>query len=62
MNANLLSLLRLGGSIGGIVTGVRTEVLLGGIKFDVVDRIAIAGLPADVERKEDACSTKFRSN
>lgn len=62
MHANLLSLLLFGGSIGGIVTGVRTEVLLGGIKVGAVDRIEIAGLPADVDRTEGACSTKFRPN
>ena len=62
MNANLLSLLLFGGSIGGIITGVRTEVLLGGIKVGVVDRVDIAGPPADVDRTEGACSTKFRAN
>lgn len=61
MNLNLLSLLRLGGSIGGIVIGLRTEVLLGGIKVVVVDLID-TGLPADVDRTEGARSTKFRPN
>lgn len=57
----LLSLFLLeGGSIGGMATGVLTEDLLGGTTVD--ERTDIEGLPADVERTEVVCSTKFRPN
>lgn len=43
-----------------MATGVLTEDLLGGTTVD--ERTDIEGLPADVERTEVVCSTKFRPN
>lgn len=47
----------MGGSIGGIGSGVFSDVLLGGT--DGIVRIGIDGLPADVDRTEGVSSTKF---
>lgn len=63
MSSYLLSLnLLLGGSIGGMVTGVLKEDLLGGATVVVAVRTVVEGLPADVERTEGVTSIKFRPN
>lgn len=61
---HLLSLLLVGGSSGGIETGVFTDTLLGGIRLGVgvVDLADIDGLPAEAERTEGTCSAKFLPN
>jgi hypothetical protein len=48
-----------GGSIGGMGIGLLSDDTLGGTT--VVERTE-AGLPVDVERTEETCSTKFRPN
>ena len=48
-----------GGSIGGMGIGLLIDDTLGGTT--VVERTE-AGLPVDVERTEETCSTKFRPN
>lgn len=61
---NLLSLFLVGGSSGGIALGAFTDTLLGGIRLGVgvVDLVDIDGLPAEAERTEGTCSTKFLPN
>lgn len=61
--AYLFSLnLLLGGSIGGMATGVFKEDLLGGATVFVPVRTDIEDLPADVERTGGLMSIKFRPN
>lgn len=52
--------LLLGGSIGGIDTGVLKDDLFWGTT--VVVRTETDGLPAELERTDGVCSTKFRPN
>lgn len=54
--------LLLGGSIGGMATGVFNEDLLGGATTFVAVRTDIEVLPADVERTGGLISIKFRPN
>ncbi|RRT42956.1 hypothetical protein B296_00027953 [Ensete ventricosum] len=51
---------RSGGCIGGIGDGVNRVVLLGGAKG--AGRTEIDGLPAEEERTDVVCSTRFRTN
>ena len=43
-------------------TGVLRVVRLGGTSGGAAERIDIAGLPAEVDRTDGGCSTKFRPN